>query len=161
MADALELKIDLAAPLRTQPVYDFRTDPGLIPRAKMIAGSLMAGRNLTHGDEHTLARAVIRLDEEAARAAEMLECSHILLVVEGRVERDMLQLAIDPKRRKVQVIVPFDNTHLHGRRFGTIAIRYPTAEWFRATKTETHVFQEWEREHLYPRLIKGGNFQHI
>ncbi|AFU86546.1 hypothetical protein D869_gp064 [Caulobacter phage CcrRogue] len=141
------------------PAYDFRKDVLLVDRARMIANGLLSGQRILHGDEHTLARAlIVLLEDREARANP--PCT--LLVVEGVVERDRLQWMLDPTARAVHVITPMQRGHATvGRRYAAIFVRYPTAAWFEAKKVETHEFQQWEREHLYPRLTKGGHFQHI
>lgn len=172
MADAI-LDLDKLPQVAAQPQtppYDFRTDETLLPRSEYTALGLLAGRRMTNGDEIMLARAVIRLTEEAhalttaaqERAAALAAEGTTLLVVEGVSERDTLQKLLDPTTQRVLVIAAMQRGSWHiGRRFKAIIIRYPSTAWFRAKKVETHEFQEWEREVLYPRLTKGGHFQHI
>lgn len=157
----ITLDLSLLSPTVTQtPPYDFRTDETLLARAEYTAMNLLAGRRMTHGDEIMLSRAVIRLTDEG-RAKERVD-KGVLLVVEGIVERDALQRLLDPTTRDVHVITAMQQGHaVRGRRYNAIFIRYPSFAWFEAKGVETHEFQEWEREVLYPRLIKGGFFQHI
>ncbi|AXQ68263.1 hypothetical protein HOT99_gp059 [Caulobacter phage CcrBL10] len=144
------------------PAYDFRTDPTLLARGRTIAASLLAGQRIMHGDEHTLARALIVLDEkEDLRAKETLAAPCHLLVVEGAVERRLLQEMLDPTTRRIHVTTAMEHHAVIGRRYAAIFLRYPSIAWFEAKKVETHEFQAWERQHLYPRLIRGGLYQHI
>ncbi|AFU88378.1 hypothetical protein CcrSwift_gp060 [Caulobacter phage CcrSwift] len=158
MAD-LTLNVDALPAPPEPPAYDFRDDHNLVPRARMIADGLLAGRHILHGDEHTLARAVIVLLEEREKKANS-PCT--LIVVEGVVERDRLQKLLDPTTKAFHVITPMQRGDAtRGRRYAAIFVRYPSAAWFDAKNVETHQFQAWEREHLFPRLLKGGHFQHI
>uniref|UniRef100_A0AB74UL54 Uncharacterized protein n=1 Tax=Caulobacter phage BL57 TaxID=3348355 RepID=A0AB74UL54_9VIRU len=153
---------DLLAAPPEPPPYDFRTDPTLLARASTIAAGLLAGHRIMHGDEHTLARALIVHEErETARAEEKRAEPCVLIVVEGAVERRALQGLLDPSTRRIHVVAAMDHTAVIGRRYAAIFVRYPTSAWFDVRGVETHEFQAWERQHLFPRLTKGGHYQHI
>jgi hypothetical protein len=82
-----------------------------------------------------------------------------IVCVEGVVERDAMQAQIDPTKERVLVVVPFQP--LLGWRAEAIFCRWPSQNWFdRKAVTQEH-FQDWVREHLALKMMRGGDFRYI